>query len=58
MVSLGCDKLVDHVHGAGKQNLDIGIAGGKADAFGQKGFSGSRVADEDHIHALFDKRQI
>ena len=46
------DEVIDHVHGRGKQDLDIGVACGIGEAFGQECFSGARVADQDHIPVL------
>ena len=48
-VGLCGDEVIDHIHGRGKEDLDIGVAGGESDAFGQEGFAGAWVADQDHI---------
>ena len=52
VIGLCGDELIDHIDGGGKQDLDIGVASGIGDAFGQEGFSGARVADQDEIPAL------
>ncbi len=54
-VSLGGDKVVDHVYGRSKEDLDVGIAGGTGEAFGQEALSSAGVSDEDHIHVLSNK---
>jgi hypothetical protein len=52
---MGGDEVIDHVHGDGEENLDVGIARGGGDAFGQEGLSGAGISDQDHIHAVTDE---
>ena len=57
-IGLGGDEVIDHVDGAGEEDLEIGVAGGVGDAFGQEGFSGAGVADQDHIPVFGDEVQV
>ena len=41
VISLGCDQLIEHLHGRGKENAQIGLACLPSDNLRQKGFSGS-----------------
>jgi len=50
--------VIDHIDGAGEEDLEIGVAGGIGDAFGQEGFTGAGVADQDHIPALRDEVEV
>lgn len=54
-IGLGSDELIDHVDGTGEEDLEIGVACGVGDAFGQEGFSGAGVADQDHIPGFGDE---
>jgi len=45
-IGLCGDEMIDHIDGGGKQDLDIGVASGIGDAFGQEGLPGARVADQ------------
>lgn len=54
-IGLGGDEMIDHVDGTGEEDLKIGVACGVGDAFGQEGFSGAWVADQDHIPVLGDE---
>jgi hypothetical protein len=54
-IGLCSGEMVDHIDGTGEEDLEIGVAGGVGDAFGQKGFSGARVADQYYIPVLGDE---
>jgi len=58
VVRLGGNQVIDHVHSAGKQDLDIGIACTTGDAFGQKGLASARIANQDRVHSLPDELQV
>ena len=49
------DEVIDHIDGAGEEDLEVGVARGVGDAFGQEGFSGAGVADQDHIPVFGDE---
>ena len=57
-IGLGSDEMIDHVDGTGEEGLEIGVAGGVGDAFGQEGFPGAGVADQYHIPVLGDEVQV
>jgi len=57
-IGLGGDEMIDHIDGTGEEDLEIGVAGGIGDAFGQEGFSGAWVADQDYIPVLRDEVQV
>ena len=54
-IGLGSDEMIDHIDGTGEEDLEVGVACGIGDAFGQEGFSGAWVADQDHISVLGDE---
>jgi hypothetical protein len=58
VVCLGSNQLIDHVHRAGKQDPDIGIACTTGDAFGQKGLASSGIANQDYVHSIPDELQV
>src|SRR5262245_65611672 len=49
VVCLSGNQLIDHVDGGGNEDLDIGVAGRVGEAFGQEGFAGTGVANENDI---------
>src|SRR5262245_51561163 len=49
-VGFSGNEMVDHIDGGGKEDLDVGIARGIGEAFGQEGFARTRVANENDIH--------
>jgi hypothetical protein len=57
-VCLCGDEMIDHIDGRGEEDLNVGVACGIGDAFGQEGFPGAGVADEDHIPVLGDEVQV
>ncbi len=57
-VCLCGDEMIDHIDGRGEEDLNVGVACGIGDAFGQEGFAGPGVADEDHIPVLGDEVQV
>jgi hypothetical protein len=57
-IGLGGDEMIDHIDGTGEEDLEIGVAGGVGNAFGQESFSGAWVADQDHIPALGNEVQV
>ena len=57
-IGLCSDEMIDHVDGTGEEDFEVGVAGGIGDAFGQEGFSGAWVADQDYIPALGDEVEV
>ena len=57
-VGLCGDEVIDHIHSAGKEDLNVDVASGIGDAFSQEGFSGAWIADQDHILVLGDEVEI
>jgi len=51
-IGLCGDEMIDHVDGAGEEDLDVGVACGVGDAFGHESFSGAWVADQYHVLVL------
>ena len=49
---------INHVHGSGKEHLDIGVAGRIGEAFGQKGFACTRIANENDIAVGGDEVKV
>jgi hypothetical protein len=49
VIRFGRNELIDHVHGGGKEHLDIGVAGRIGEAFGQEGFARPGIANENDI---------
>jgi hypothetical protein len=50
--------MMHHVHGRGKEHLDIGIAGGIGPAFRQEGFARPRLANENDIAVGGDEVEV
>src|SRR2546427_5391085 len=50
--------MVDHIDGGGKEGLDVGIASGIGEAFGQEGFTRTRIANENNIHVSAHKVEV
>jgi hypothetical protein len=50
--------VIEHVHGGGKQDALIGLAGAPAHDLGQEGLANTRISDEDQIGAVGDKGQV
>ena len=57
-IGLGSDELIDHVDGTGEEDLEIGVACGVGDAFGQEGFSSAWVTDQYHIPVFGDEVEV
>ena len=58
MVGFGGDEMVDHIDRSGKEDLDVGIAGGIGEACGQEGFVCAGIANEQAIHVGTDKVEV
>jgi len=50
--------VVEHVHGSGKQDALIRLAGAPAHDLGQKRFPDARISDENQVGAVGDKAQV
>jgi hypothetical protein len=57
VVRLCGNQLIDHVNGRGKEHLDIGVSRCIGEAFGQEGFAGTGIADENDITMGGDESQ-
>ena len=58
MVCLSGNQSIDYIHGGGKEDLDVGIASGIGDAFGQEGLPRTRIANENDITVGRDKVEM
>ena len=58
MIDLGGEQVIEHVHGGGKQDALIGLAGAPAHDLGQERFPDARISDEDQVGAVGDKAQV
>ena len=58
VIGFGGNEMIDHVDGAGEEDLDIGITGCIGDAFAEEALPCAGVSDKDHIPVLGDKVQI
>jgi len=47
--------VVKHVGGGREEHLAVLVAGGESDGFGEHGFAGAGVADENNILVLLDE---
>ena len=49
VIGLCGDEMIDHVDGSGEEDLDVGVARGVGDTFGQEGFPGAWVSDQYNV---------
>src|SRR5579875_3988459 len=58
MIDLRGEELIEHLHGRGKQDADIGLADSPAKDVRQKGFPDARIADNHDVGSLFQELQV
>ena len=55
MIDLRGQQVVEHVHGGGKEDAQIRLAGAPANDFGKNVLPDTRIADQDQVGAVFQK---
>jgi hypothetical protein len=58
VIDLGGEQVIEHVHGGGKQDALIRLAGAPAHDLGQECFPDPGISDEDQVGAVGDKAQV
>ena len=58
VIDLCCDQVIDHVDGGSEEHLDVGVTGGIGKCFGEEGFAGAGVTDDDDIGMPVDKTEM
>ena len=58
MIDLGGEQVVEHVHGSGKQDALIRLAGAPCHNRRLESLANTRMSDEDQVGAVGDKAQV
>jgi len=58
VIRLGCDQLIEHLHGWSKKNPQVRLTCLPPNDFRKKRFTGAGISDQDDVGPLIDKIQI
>ena len=58
VIDLGGQQVIQHVHGRGEEDSDIGLASSPAEDLGKVGLASPRIPDENHVGAFAQEVEI
>ena len=58
MIDLGCQQMIQHVHGGRKEHALIRLTGAPADDLREKGLANTGIADKDRAGPVLKELQI